>query len=34
MYGTIFRMKVKPGLEQRVVETLDEWERERKPKVE
>ena len=33
MYGSIFRMKVKPGQEQRVVEALEEWERERKPKV-
>ena len=33
MYGTIFHMKVKPGPEQRVVETIEEWERERKPNV-
>ncbi len=33
MYGTIFRMNVKPGQEQRLVEVFKEWERERKPKV-
>jgi len=33
MYGTIFRMKVKRGQEQKVVELFQEWERERKPKV-
>ena len=32
MYGTIFRMKVKGGQEQRAVELFKEWERERKPK--
>ena len=33
MYGTIFRMKVKPGQEQRLVEVFEEWDRERKPNV-
>ncbi len=33
MYGTIFRLKVKPGQDQRLVELWREWERERKPKV-
>ena len=30
MYGTIFRLKVKPGQEQKVVEIFQEWERERR----
>ena len=34
MYGTIFPMKVKPGQEQRVVDVFQEWETERRPKVE
>ena len=33
MYGSIFRMKVKSGQEQRVVDLLDEWSRNVKPKV-
>ena len=33
MYGTIFRMQVKPGQEQRVAQLFKEWEQERKPKV-
>lgn len=33
MYGTIFRMKVKRGQEQKVVGLFQEWDRERKPKV-
>ena len=33
MYGTIFRMKVEPGQEQRVAEVFKDWERERKPQV-
>ena len=33
MYGSIFRMKVKGGQEQRVVEVFSQWEQERKPKV-
>ena len=33
MYGTIFRMKVKPGQEEAVVSLMQEWEKERKPKV-
>lgn len=31
MYGTIFRMNVKLGQEQRLVEVFKEWERERMP---
>ena len=33
MYGTIFRMKVKRGQEQKVAELFREWDRERQPKV-
>lgn len=33
MYGTIFRMKVKPGQEQAVVKLFQEWDQERKPRV-
>ena len=33
MYGTIFHIKMKPGQEQKVVETFKEWERERQPEV-
>ena len=33
MYGTIFRMKVKSGQEQKIIDLFEEWERERKPKV-
>lgn len=33
MYGTIFRMKVKPGQEQKVIELVDQWYRERRPHV-
>ncbi len=33
MYGTIFRMKVKPGQEQKVLEAFQEWDGDRKPKV-
>ena len=32
MYGTIFRMKLKAGQEQNVVDLFREWERDRKPK--
>ena len=32
-YGTVFRMRIKPGAEQQIVALLQEWERERKPKV-
>ena len=32
MYGTIFRMKVKPGHGQRVIDIFNDWERDRKPK--
>ena len=33
MYGTIFRMKIKPGKERELRAAFDKWERERKPKV-
>jgi quinol monooxygenase YgiN len=33
MYGTIFRMKVKPGLDEKVVELFEQWNKERKPEV-
>ena len=33
MYGSIFRMKLKPGQEQRMVDLFDEWDRDRRPKV-
>ena len=33
MYGTIFRMRVKPGQEQGVVDLFKDWETERKPSV-
>ena len=33
MYGTIFRLKVNPGQEQKAVEVFKEWERARKPNV-
>ena len=33
MYGTIFRMKVKSGQEQRVIDTFRDWEREQQPVV-
>jgi quinol monooxygenase YgiN len=32
-YGTIYRMRIKPGAEAELVALLEEWERERKPKV-
>jgi quinol monooxygenase YgiN len=32
-YGTIFRMRPKPGAEQRIVELMHDWVRERQPKV-
>ena len=32
-YGTIYRMRLKPGAEQRVVELMNEWDHERKPKI-
>ena len=34
MYGTIFRMKVKPGQQGRVNELFEEWDQERQPKIE
>ena len=34
MYGSIFRMKVKSGQEQRIVELMKEWETEHAPKIE
>ena len=33
MYGTIFRIKPKPGQEQDVIEVFNEWDRDRKPNV-
>ena len=33
MYGTIFHMKVKPGLTAKVIDIFNDWERERQPKV-
>ncbi len=33
MYGTVFRLKVKPGQEQKVAEIFQKWEREHKPNV-
>ena len=34
MYGTIFRMRVKPGREAGVAKVFADWDREVKPKVE
>ena len=34
MYGTKFRMKVKSGQEQKIIALFQEWERDRKPKIE
>ena len=33
MYGSIFRMKVKPGKERELKDIIEEWEKERKPKI-
>ena len=33
MFGTIARLRVKPGQEQALIDMTQEWERERKPKV-
>jgi hypothetical protein len=33
MYGSVFRMKVLPGQEQKLIEEFDIWEKERMPKV-
>ncbi len=33
MYGTIYRIRPKAGKEQDVVRMLEEWDRERRPKV-
>lgn len=33
MYGSIFRMRVIPGQEGKLIEALEKWEAERKPKV-
>ena len=33
MYGTMFRMKVKSGQEQKVIQLFQDWDRERKPKI-
>jgi len=32
-YGTVYRMRPKPGAEAQVAALLEEWERDRKPKV-
>jgi hypothetical protein len=32
-YGTIFRMRPKPGAEQQIVRLMEEWQRDRQPKV-
>lgn len=33
MYGTIFRIQPKPGKEQEVVQIMEEWNREHRPKI-
>ena len=33
MYGTIIRLKVKPGFDEKVVELFEQWNRDRKPNV-
>jgi hypothetical protein len=33
MYGSIFRMKLKPGTEQELKDVIEEWEKERIPKI-
>ena len=33
MYGSIFRMQVKPGQEQSVIDAFDQWDKERQPHV-
>jgi hypothetical protein len=33
MYGTIFRLKVKSGQDQKLVDLFNEWEKQRKPMV-
>lgn len=33
MYGTIFRMKVKTGKDQELRDVFNEWERERRPRI-
>ena len=33
MYGSIFRIKIKAGQEQKVLDMFRQWEKERKPKV-
>ncbi|MBI4299206.1 MAG: antibiotic biosynthesis monooxygenase [Chloroflexi bacterium] len=33
MYGSIFRMKVKPGQEQKVIDLFNEWDKVERPKV-
>jgi quinol monooxygenase YgiN len=33
VYGSIFRMRVKKGREQKIIELMDQWEREVRPKV-
>jgi quinol monooxygenase YgiN len=33
MYGTVARIKPKPGMDQAVIQSLEEWQRDRRPKV-
>ena len=33
MYGTVYRMQPKPGKEQEVIQMMQEWERDRAPKI-
>jgi hypothetical protein len=33
MYGSIFRMKLKAGQEQKLLDMIQQWEKDRKPKV-
>ncbi len=33
MYGTVYRVQPKPGKEQDVIRMMEEWDRERRPKV-
>jgi hypothetical protein len=33
VYGTVFRMKIKAGMDRELLAAFEQWERERKPKV-
>lgn len=33
MYGSVYKMRVKPGKEQDLIKLMEEWDRERRPKV-